>query len=346
MVCFFSWTAWGAPAPAKAKGKLIISDSQEIRSLQAETFKFLQQMKFGELEANARKFRRENKRFRDGSWMLAAFYKGLTTPTERLDESDGVRFMSLPDSAMVVSLLEKWALADPESATARIALGHAYIDMAWALRGDEAAVKVSAERWKPFEERLGLARRILFEAESLKSDDPSLYHALLRLGLAQGWKRPEFEVVYEKGAALAPQYDLIHLAKAIYLLPQWMGQGGDWQRFAHEVAQKRGDKDGAILYTRIAWGVALYLGGGERIFKEQNIPWSAMKKGFKCLMDEYPGSNLNMNWFCRFACLAGDAGEARLQMMKIGNRMELEVWGSFESFERWREWVSNRDDQR
>lgn len=355
-----SWThclflVWGLVAsvgcPAAEPAKPLLSDFQEIKAFRADVAKQLQMREFAKLDKQAEDYRSKKERFPDGSWKLTAFYQGLTRPGEyqgltRLTEGDGTSCLALPDIMKAIALLEMWKVADLSSITPRIALAHAYVDYAWLGRGPGEAAGVSEDAWKRFRDRLDRADRSLREVAKSNPQDPSFYHAKLRILAGERKSRPQIEMTFQKAIQVEPLYYPTYAIKAIYLLPDWQGNAGEWQRFATEtVASTRekagpsGEKEGDTLYTRIAWAMALHHGLKSNLFTEYKISWAQMKKGFRDMATAYPHSALNLNWFCRFACMAEDRATARALMERIGDHWDRDAWETRQSFERWREWA-------
>jgi hypothetical protein len=155
-------------------------DDQAARALFTTERTLLTQENFAQLEKIAGEARTTKARFTGGEWQLAAFYRGVQRPG----------YLTAPDASWNnhIERLKRWAAAQPDSITPRVALGQAYLRFAWKARGSDFSV--TDEGRKLFEARVQQAREVLEAAESLPVKDPQLYCDLLTVGLAAGLEPP------------------------------------------------------------------------------------------------------------------------------------------------------------
>ncbi|HVG47573.1 MAG TPA: hypothetical protein VM899_05485, partial [Rubellimicrobium sp.] len=227
--------------------------------------------KFELLEVTASRLRSGKERFPGGMWKLNAFYTGLGQPPSGDDAGES-------EWQLHLGKLRKWAGQARDSVTARVGLGDALVNYAMAARGQGYASTVSAEGWRLFEARNAQAESALDEARGLAVKCPHWYVAKLRVGLGQGWEASRFEEVFKEGVALEPTYYYLYRVKAMYLLPRWHGESGDWERFAEETYRRVGGEEGAMLYYLIGSHIRTYY--GMSFFERTRASWPRMLEGF------------------------------------------------------------------
>ena len=286
--------------------------------------------RFDELEKLTEELRGQKLVFYNGYSKLSRIYGYLEGPGRKADDSVWKDY---------IAKLEKWAEAYPQSPAPLVALGNAWKDWAWKARGGGYAGSVTEEGWRLFGQRIEQARGYLEAAEKLPAKDPEVYRALIVVAMAQGWPRAQMEAVFKKGVALEPNYQQLYETKAYYLLPRWNGEPGEWEAFAEQAADARGDEEGDILYMAIARSQAW--SESTQFFRNTRISYARMKRGFEASLRRYPDSVWEMNSYCYFACIAGDRPTAKQLFQKINGRWETEVWRNQDYFRRWQNWALN-----
>lgn len=292
--------------------------------------------RYVELETIASQLRVSKERLPGGAWKLNAFYSGLHEPQSGDDASDN-------EWQIHLDKLRKWATRTPDSITPHVALADALVNYAWKARGEGFADSVSAEGWRQFRGRLVLAEKELDEGERLGTKCPHWYVPKLRIGLGQGWELDRFDKVFNEGVALEPTYYYLYRLKAVYLLPRWHGEAGDWERFADESYQRVGGKDGAILYYLIGSHLRTYY--GRWYFRQSQVSWPRMREGFIELDRAFGVSNERLNEACLLAALAEDRETAQPLFARIGENPDLSVWKSKVNFDVYRAWAKYKPKQ-
>lgn len=293
-----------------------------------ETFNLLDTENFASLEKISTALRAARTGFYNGWPLIYDFYGNLAFDTP--DDKVWSRY---------IGLLKKWQAAYPESPTPRIALASLYKDYAWQARGSGYANTVTAEGSRLFEERLKAAQAILEEVTAMKVQDAEAYYMLLIVAKGLGLPRGQMEDAFNRGVGIDPDFTPLYAAKAEYLLPRWYGAEGDWETFAKEAADRRGGKDGDILYLFIVRTEAYT--GGDDLFKDSRLSYERMKRGFLESRLRYPRNNYDLNSYCYFASIAGDKPTAAGLFSEIGENYNEETWGSRENFAKWRKWAND-----
>jgi hypothetical protein len=185
-----------------------------------------------------------------------------------------------------------------------------------------------------------MADEVVAEAEKITTSEVPLYHVWTTVGLGLKWPADKYEVIFQKGIKADPNFLPIYYSKLQKLLPRWHGKPGDVERFAEEVADKRGGEEGDMLYMFLARRLAEWQ-GKEDFFDYAEISWPRMKRGFEARIKNPRNRNLEMNHYCYFACLKKERSTAKRLFDEIGNQWRSEAWGNQGVFEQWRKWTGS-----
>ncbi len=285
---------------------------------------------FKGLEEIAAELRLTRPRFPGGSWKLNTFYWALVMPASGDKTKE-------PEWTLHLNKLQRWADEHPDSLTANIALGDAYVNYAWNARGRGYADKVSENGWQLFQQRLATAKGFLDKADTLPEKCPHLYVALETLAMGAGFEREYLDKIFNEGIALEPNYQYLYTGKANYLLPRWHGNAGEMEQFAEQTLQRAGGKEGSALYYLIAENVGpLYRSD---LFYQTQLSWPKIQQGFRDLESEYGMNDHRLNEYCRLAGWANDMTISQQTLQRIGDRWDPSVWGTQENFEDFKAWA-------
>ncbi|MBI5191179.1 MAG: DUF4034 domain-containing protein [Nitrospirae bacterium] len=152
---------------------------------------------FTALEEIAKDLRDNDRRFLNGSPLLAAYYEAFSmAPDTNADyEKDEGYKRSL-------DLLAKWKLAYPDSVTQRVAEACVWLDYAWLARGSGYADTVDEKGWVLFDKRVQKAYDLLKDAPADGAEDcPQRYASLLTVGMAQGWGKRRYDTVFDEAVS-------------------------------------------------------------------------------------------------------------------------------------------------
>jgi hypothetical protein len=173
----------------------------------------LRQRQFDLLERIAAEARRSMSRFPGGEWKLRRIYEGLTLETESVE----------PEWRLHFDNLNQWISTDSGSITANIAMGKSQVVYAWKARTDNFAADVPERAWETFFAHLGFAKDALFSIPEEGRECPEWYFVLMMVARGEGWEREDFDALYDDACAFAPDYETLHLERAVNLLPRWYG---------------------------------------------------------------------------------------------------------------------------
>jgi Domain of unknown function (DUF4034) len=296
------------------------------------TSRILKEEKFVELDCLADHARSGKERLPGGLWKIHLLYQGLRYPVLYPVHA------TQEDWTDLLQRLQRWVKARPESITARVALALVYLGYASDARGTGYAKTVSESGWKLFGERTAEAQRILKEASKLAGKCPEWYVAMQMVSVNQGWSVADARALFEEANKFEPEYYTYARDLAYYLLPKWSGKAGDTEKFLLEVADRIGGDKGDILYFQVASANYVICGCDDN----PDLSWDRIKRGFEASEKHYGVSMENLN---RIAYLASYFGErdpvyADKILARIGNQWDAETWGSQETFEKMKQWVS------
>ena len=283
------------------------------------------------LDALAARLRRSTQTFAQGDSPIAYFYFEVADLPETSAPAEWKARMQM---------LRDWFENDPDSLTARVGMAYGLSRYAWQARGGGWASEVSQEGWQLFAERLTEARRILIAAESFATRCPVFYSIRLRVAQVDGTPREQYEQFFEEAVSAFPTYANFYKNRAYYLLPRWFGAPGEWEAFAAASADRIGGGAGDILYAQIIWSMHDGRIFGN-IFKEADLKWPRVQKGFKALCRRYPNSIAAPSEYCSISGFAPDGARQTMRglFLRLGNRVDLSVWRTKERWAQDRSWA-------
>lgn len=287
----------------------------------------LDQEKFKELDDLGSTARSSKARFAGGGWVLYTFYIGVAYPQD--DTAEGWQAL--------IPRLERWKAADPRSISASVALASAYVSWAWKARGAGTADTVSNDAWALFEQRIHQARTILTEAWDLPEKCPEWFYEMQMVARAEGWDKDKANALLENAIALEPEYYYNYEAHAQFLLPQWYGEEGEAAKFAANIADKIGGRQGDIIYFRIA--AALDCNCSKDTYLTYTS-WPRIKRGYESMEGLYGTLPLKLNEIAYMAVKAGDSEYADQIFRRIGDDWEQSIWQNRQYFESCRAWAA------
>ncbi|MCI0602731.1 DUF4034 domain-containing protein [bacterium] len=322
--------------PATKKPVATETDDEQRKKFHADLTLLLEQENFDELERIAHELTTQKHRFRGGDWKLTRFYEAVGSPPGIPKQEDGL------DYTKRISKLRKWIQLKPDSIYANIALGRAQTGYAWQLRGSGFADTVSDQQFADFQKILEEADATLNKMSSRANECVVWYEAKQIIGKGLGWELGEMTKLLESAISVEPLYYDIYSGHALYLLPRWHGNPGDWEAFAAQAAgstEKKIDlQEANILYSDICWHMSRMYSGSE-FFQQNKVNWRGIKKGFLDRQEKYGASIRYLNAFCLLAGSASDKATTRALMERIGDRWEPDFWIEKKYFDGYKKWA-------
>ncbi|MCU1254683.1 MAG: hypothetical protein JWM83_982, partial [Candidatus Angelobacter sp.] len=265
-------------------------------------------------------------RFPGGGWKLFTFYSAVESPKGKPPATEA-------EWADTLDRLKRWSAQRPESVTAQVALGFAYLNYAWQVRGDGDAASVTPEGGRLMHERLKLAETELLGAEA---KCPEWYYVMLQVGRLKSWGVDDLTATLQRSIAYEPEFYYSYQEVARSLMPKWRGKEGDVEKFAEESANKLGGKAGDILYFQI---VQSLMGDRELGNIVQHLSWSRAMVGYQALVAQYGGTPIGQNQLAQMAARFGDYMVTDETMTQIRDRWDPGTWGTKEYFEKVKTWA-------
>jgi hypothetical protein len=286
----------------------------------------LEQENFMVLDNVAAAERAGKTRFPGGGWKLYTFYSAVESPKVKPPATEA-------EWADTLDRLKRWAAQRPESVTAQVSLGYAYLNYAWQARGDGDSASVTPEGGRLMNERLKLAETELLGAEA---KCPEWYYVMLQVGRLKGWDPEDFSSMLQKAIAFEPEFYYSYQEVARSLMPKWRGKDGDVEKFAEDSANKAAGKPGDILYWQITQSM---MGDRELGNIVQHLSWSRAMVGYQALVAQYGVTPVRQNQLAQMAARFGDYMVTDETIAQIGDRWDPGTWGTKEYFEKVKTWA-------
>ncbi|HEX3154629.1 MAG TPA: hypothetical protein VHV32_08395, partial [Candidatus Angelobacter sp.] len=156
----------------------------------------LEQENFLVLDSVAAAERAGRTRFSGGGWKLFTFYSAVESPKVKPPATEA-------EWADTLDRLKRWAVQRPDSVTAHVALGYAYLNYAWQARGPGDAASVTPEGGRLMQERLKLAEMQLQRAEG---KCPEWYYVMLQVGRLKGWEAEDLTAFLQRAITYEPEF--------------------------------------------------------------------------------------------------------------------------------------------
>lgn len=286
----------------------------------------MEQENFLVLDSVAAAERAGRTRFPGGGWRLYAFYSAVESPKEKPPLTEA-------EWADTLDRLKRWAAQRPESATARVALGYAYLNYALQARGYGDAASVTPEGGRLMHERLKLAETELQRAEG---KCPEWYYVMLQIGRLSGWEAEDLTAFLQRAISYEPEFYYSYQEVARGLMPKWRGKEGDVEKFAEESANKVGGKAGDILYWQITQSL---MGDRDLGNMVQHLSWSRAMVGYQALVAQYGVTSAGQNQLAQMAARFGDYMVTDETMTQIGDHWDPGTWGTKDYFDKVKMWA-------
>jgi tetratricopeptide (TPR) repeat protein len=279
--------------------------------------------RFDEIDRMAAAARRSKARLRGGYWELHIIYDGLCVPADGNFEAH-------------IARLKRWVNQRPQSITPRVLLANAYNRYAWEARGDAYASQVSEDIMKVFEERVQLANRTLHDSISLEKD-AEWYLVAQQLGILDGDLQQE-SALFAQAIALEPGYQYYYREMAEALLPRWMGEEGDAARFAAQMANQIGGKQGDLIYYHVGSFLWCHCDVNEDY---KAFDWQRIKRGYMAQREMYGDSIASLTQIARIAYDGGDFVFADAMFTRLNGDRDEKIWPSKSFYDSAREYSRN-----
>jgi rhomboid protease GluP len=251
----------------------------------------------------------------DGSSTLSGLFEGLDVIANGS--------MSVEDA---LTHTAGWRRALPGSLLPDLVDALTFRSWAWSARGHAYASEVSRQAWAVFEYRLEMAAAALEDTKPLARLDPYWYELSLQVGLDQSDTPPRLRALFDEAIKRFPGYLPIYSNMLCILMPRWGGSYEQIDQLIREVSRVSGTSGDVPLYAHLYWLYASLEQDETDIFTEAHAQWPLMKQGFVRLLELHPRSDLVLNAFAKFACMAGDADQYRQLRPLLKDRASQAAW--------------------
>jgi hypothetical protein len=279
---------------------------------------YLEHGDYDKLDEYASELRNSRESWATGHWKLGAFYAAFSpfTPSES-DPAPRAEWEGR------IAGLQKWVKAKPDSVSARIALAYTLNCDGWHARG------YSDSR---FHDQLVRAGAVLDGADKLKERCPVYWSVRMMIALGLGFDRNHFDEICKQATNSAPYYyDAYYFHRAVYLLPRWHGQPGEWEANLAREADQIGGEKGDEVYAQVVWCINRYVSSRDP-FHDYHISWARVDRGFAVIEKEYPDSLTAKNERAYMAVLAGEKQAAVKYLGQMGGKVDFQSWHTRDYF--------------
>lgn len=220
----------------------------------------------------------------------------------------------------------EWATDHPKSALAQVLYAQVLVEHAWSYRGHGFAKDVPPEAWEDFRAYLGRALAHLQAHADVAFTDSAAHGVLLRIGRGLNWEHARLAAIADEGLKRNRHDVQLYYDMVTTLLPKWGGDERSLDNYIRQVAVQTRAEFGngmyALLYSSAATGQF-----GHMLFRDSQVQWAVMRKGFEDLHARYPDDPARRNRFAYMACLAEDRATLLALIEELGPRLDAAEWG-------------------
>ena len=310
---------------------VVSRDTREQKQTEAQVLALFTNRAFSDLDALAAKYRASKEGYADGSLKLGLVYSGLEP------------HRNAPQNAWKSRLegADEWVRKNPGSMTARVAKARLLVGYGWAIRGGSWAENVKEKQWSQFSELLRQADQVLRDARKLPERCPLYWSTWQKAALGLQVEKADYDGMFQQAIKEFPDYWFYYNNRAIFLLPRWYGEPGDWQKDLTQSADRLGGEAGDMLYAQVVCDLCSY-GGGIEVFEGKRISWERVEKGLEGLLKKFPQSLAVKNDRALLAGLAGRKEKARAYFSQIKDECDLCVWQDEQKIEKFVAWLNRK----
>jgi hypothetical protein len=318
----------GGPAAIDAQERL----KDPITPFKQNLLQQLRGKRFADLEKLEQELRVSKSRFSGGDWKLYHFYDAMSgglLPKHAAIDSDWVE---------LITLQNEWRATAPKSSVPLLLLAQTYTFYGWDARSGADADKVSQHQFDVFKARLNQAASYLNESRRLSNANPQWFATALRIACGLGWEKNRTKTLFDEGVALEPLYQHTYALMAVYLLPRWYGEPGEWERFASDSTARVGGQQGFAIYHYVIVRISHQHTIAE-MFRDNAVNWRRIQASYTDGERLYGEGREAMNAMCWLAVAARDNAAARRYFARIGDSWDPATWVTRQKFDDVKRWV-------
>lgn len=201
----------------------------------------------------------------------------------------------------------EWRRAIPHSVAPDLVEAQLLHDWAWVARGHGNADSVSPQGWQYFKFRSEMASVALAGAADRGKNYATWHELSLDVGLNLSLGAERLLGTFAEAVERFPTYIPIYQRMLRVLQPRWSGSDEEVDAFIEQASDASGASPNLELYARLYWVYSSLEDDEVEMFGDDRADWLLMKLGFQSLRERYPSSNVLLNAYAKFACMAGDA---------------------------------------
>jgi hypothetical protein len=230
------------------------------------------------------------------------------------------------DLVQMLGRTADWRRELPNSVYPQLIESLIFEQWAWTARGQGAASSISPQTWAIFAQRTEMAAMGLREIVARANTNPLWYELSLDVGLDESKPVDELRSTFRRGLVEAPDYWPLYARMLRILMPRWYGSEEDIRRLIYEVSTRpNGDRD-FVRYARMYWSYSSLEDDKVALFNGSLAVWSTMREGFEELQYTYPQSDVILNAYAKFACMAQDGASYANIRPKLRDRLSSVAW--------------------
>lgn len=308
-----------------------IADEIAERYALTQTIRFAwYRKKFGQLDAIAADYRKNNTRTKAGYSKLGFFYHAFETLEFPLPPSEY-------PTGSVWDKLDEWIKKSPASPTPVILKAMFLAQQSVERDYFKAHETVALKPWEPSREILASARELLENHRELSNNDPHWHLVYLRVLRRQNVPIEDMLIAHSAALSQHPAYLPMHEEMFEQVVTKWLPDHRRIAAFANTIYDRTKESSGASLYARLYQYVYPIL-SGHQPYSLTGIDWTRMKAGYERIIEDFPKS-WNFNSYAYFACLANDLGAMRKIFPKVRKKVDREVWKSHVMYKQCEAWA-------
>ena len=197
---------------------------------------------------------------------------------------------------------------------------------AWGARGNGYAKSVSPQAWAAFGQRAEMAAMSLEQVVERANTNPIWYEMALDVGLDRSRPRDELRSTFKRGVTESPGYWPLYSRMLRILMPRWGGSAEEIGSFIKETSLRPNGEVNVARYARLYWSYASLEDDDLELFGQPLADWPTMKQGLAELQRQYPKSDLILNAYAKFGCMAGDEASYREVRPQLRDRLSRAAW--------------------
>jgi hypothetical protein len=292
----------------------------------------LRDKRFAELDAIELELRRNKGRFTGGDWKLYHFYDALSGG--RISQNAAIE----SDWLEMIALLMEWRAQAPQSTVVSLLLADTYTGYAWFERGTGRASTVSDTKFQVFKDRLNRGAFFLNENRRVSANNPQWFVTALTIARGSGWPKDRARALFDEAMAVEPLYQHAYSAMALYLLPRWYGDEGEWETFVDAAIARVGGEQGSAIFNHVIVAVSRSFSSKE-FFADNDVDWRRLQWSFADRERLYGAGHEPLNALCWLAGGVHDKTTARSAMARIGESWSQSIWRTRQNFDQYQKWL-------